>query len=96
MPVISFAKKHRESLKVIPGVNLMTVLLENDIPVASSCHGDGVCAKCRLQITKGAENLSQANETEIFLKEKFQLKSGQRISCQSYVLGDIEIDAGYW
>ena len=96
MPVISFTKKNRASLKVISGVNLMKALLESEIPVASSCHGDGVCAKCRLTITAGAKNLSEPNDTENFLKEKFQLKSNQRISCQALVLGDIEVDASYW
>jgi len=96
VPVISFAKNHRPPLKVIPGVNLMKALLEAEVPVASSCHGDGVCAKCRLKVTKGAENLSQPNETEVFLLDKFQLPADHRISCQTFVLGDIEVDAGYW
>lgn len=96
MPWISFKKKNREALQVIPGVNLMQALLEAEIPVASSCNGDGVCGKCRLQITQGSQNLSQANDTELFLREKYQLKADQRIACQTFVLDDVEIDAGYW
>lgn len=96
MPVISFAKKHRPDITVASGANLMKALLAAETPVASSCNGDGVCAKCRLTITAGASNLSVANETEKFLKEKFQLKSNQRISCQVSVLGDVEVDASYW
>ncbi len=74
----------------------MKSLLGNSVPVASSCNGDGVCAKCRIQIVQGMENLNSPNETEMFLKEKFQLKKDQRISCQVSVHGDIEIDATYW
>lgn len=96
MPVISFKKKNRSPIKVIPGANLMKSLLEAEIPVASSCNGDGVCGKCRLQVTEGHEYLSAPNETEIFLKEKYQLRADQRISCQTFVLDDVEIDAGYW
>ncbi|MGZ5280506.1 MAG: 2Fe-2S iron-sulfur cluster-binding protein [Pseudobdellovibrionaceae bacterium] len=96
MPVISFTKKHRSDLQVSVGANLMKSLLSAEVPVASSCNADGVCAKCRLQITKGLQNLSAPNETELFLKEKFQLKSNQRISCQTFVLGDVEVDASYW
>lgn len=96
MPWISFAKKNKPALKVIPGANLMKSLLEAEVPVASSCNGDGVCAKCRLEITQGSENLSHPNETELFLKEKFELKKSQRISCQTFVLDDVEIDASYW
>lgn len=74
----------------------MKSLLEANIPVASSCQGEGVCAKCQLQIVQGQDNLSKPNETEIFLKDKFQLKPGHRISCQVSVQGNIAIDAGYW
>lgn len=96
MPVISFAKKHRPEIHVESGTNLMKALLAAEVPVASSCNGDGVCAKCRLQIHQGMANLSPMNDTEKFLKEKFQLKSNQRISCQTSVLGDVEVDASYW
>lgn len=72
----------------------MQVLLAAGIPVASSCHGDGVCAKCRLQITSG--KVSSPNETEKFLSERFQLKPETRISCQIQVLSDLTIDATYW
>ncbi len=96
MPWISFAKKHRPAIQVIPGANLMKSLLGAEVPVASSCNGDGVCAKCRLTITVGEKNLSAPNDTEKFLKEKFQLKAHQRISCQTFVLDDVEVDAGYW
>lgn len=96
MPWISFTKKHKPAIQVIPGVNLMKALLQAEVPVASSCNGDGVCAKCRITVTAGEKNLSAMNDTETFLKEKFQLKTNQRISCQSFVLDDIEVDASYW
>jgi 2Fe-2S ferredoxin len=96
VPVISFAKKHHPPIEVSLGANLMKSLLAAQIPVASSCNGDGVCAKCRIRITKQGENTSPPNETEIFLREKFNLKPQDRISCQTQVLGDLEIDASYW
>lgn len=95
MPLVSF-KKNRSPLTVPEGANLMNSLLEADIPVASSCHGDGVCAKCKIMILEGAENLSPENDVEKFLKEKFKLPASTRISCQTQVLGDITIDTTYW
>lgn len=74
----------------------MSALLNAGMPVASSCFGDGVCGKCRLQIIKGQENLSAINETEQFLRERYQLAANERISCQTYVNGDITVDATYW
>jgi 2Fe-2S ferredoxin len=96
MPEIRFTKAGRKALQVAAGENLMKALLAADIPVASSCHGDGVCAKCRLKINQGLSSLSAENETEKFLKEKFSLEKDTRISCQTTVHGDIEIDATYW
>lgn len=74
----------------------MKSLLDADLPVASSCDGDGVCAKCKIVILEGAENLSKPNETEEFLKETNNLDKNVRISCQTEVLGDITVHASYW
>ena len=96
MAVISFTKKNRAPIQVAQGANLMKSLLDAGIPVASSCHSDGVCAKCRVQVTSGMNYLSGVNDIEKFLQEKYQLKSGLRISCQTEVNGDVEIDTTYW
>ena len=95
MPLISFIK-NKAPLEVPAGANLMKSLLDAGLPVASSCDGDGVCAKCKIQILQGSENLSKENETEQFLKEKNNLATNVRISCQTVVLGDITVDATYW
>lgn len=95
MPVLIFAKGHRPPLTVEKGSNLMQALLAAGVPVASSCHGDGVCAKCRLKITP-LNAVTPANEIETFLAERFQLASGFRISCQVQVLSDLTLDATYW
>ena len=78
------------------GANLMKALLQAGLPVASSCDGDGVCAKCKIVIVEGAENLSAENETEIFLKETNNIPNHSRISCQTEILGDVVIDTTYW
>ena len=88
--------KFNKSLVVEQGANLMDELLKAGLPVASSCDGDGVCGKCRIKILKGAENLGKRNEIEIFLMEQNSYSTEFRISCQTQVLGDIEVDATYW
>ncbi len=96
MPTIFFAKKNRAAIQVPVRSNLMKALLAAKIPVASSCNGDGVCSKCKLQVIAKSGHTNLANETEIFLREKFSLKAKERISCQTEVLGDIQVDASYW
>lgn len=97
MPKISFEKKNRSQIEVSAGANLMRSLLDANIPVASSCHGDGVCAKCVVKISTGLDALKPPNETEIFLREKFSLKNDQRISCQVLIENhDLTVDTTYW
>ncbi len=95
MPQISFVK-NKAPIEVPTGSNLMQALLDANIPVASSCHGDGVCCKCVVLVSKGLENLSSRNKIELELLERNPLTFQQRVSCQTLVLGPIEIDTGYW
>lgn len=74
----------------------MDSLLAAGLPVASSCHGDGICAKCRIIIIEGFENLSPVNNLETLLRDRLKIQKQYRISCQTQVLGDIKIDASYW
>ena len=95
MPLIRFVK-NRDPINVEAGANLMESLLGAGLPVASSCHGDGICAKCRIQIIEGAENLSQINPRERILRDRLRIAREYRISCQTLVLGDVTVDATYW
>lgn len=85
-----------KSLSCKKGENLFRFLRSNDIPVASSCKGEGVCGKCVIQVVSGAANLSPATELEKKLQEKYQLREDQRISCQCEVNGDLEVLTSYW
>jgi len=95
MPKIRFAKS-RPELDVPEGANLMQALLAGGLPVASSCRGDGVCAKCRIEIVEGRKNLSPENDLEKFLRERHSIPKEMRVSCQTVVNGDVTVDASYW
>lgn len=85
-----------KSLNCEKGENLFRTLRAADTAVASSCQGDGICGKCVVKVLKGAENLSPPTELELKLKEKYSYSESQRISCQTEVLGDVEIATTYW
>ncbi|MBY0384755.1 2Fe-2S iron-sulfur cluster binding domain-containing protein [bacterium] len=76
--------------------SLFQILRSHDIPVASSCLGDGVCGKCRLSIQEGTEFLSPVQPLEQKLIEKYQLSEKQRISCQCSISGDVIVTSTYW
>ncbi len=95
MPKIQFQKNH-PSFDVLVGTPLMRALLDKSIPVASSCGGDGVCAKCRIEVLQGMKNLSPENSREAFLRERYEIPRTERLSCQVTVHGDITINTSYW
>lgn len=79
------------------GSALMDALLKIGLPVASSCRGDGVCTKCRLRVRElepGAA--SSITDFEKGLLDRIGADHDERISCQTEVLGPIEVDADYW
>ncbi len=95
MPLIQF-RKNNPPLTVASGTNLMEALVNGGLPVASSCRGDGVCSKCRVEIVEGMSNLTAEGETEQSLRERHEIPDNERVSCQTQVLGDITVDTGYW
>lgn len=98
MPKIQLNKQinNNSEIECHSGENLMEILLINSIPVASSCHGDGVCSKCRIQINQGMENLSLISDYETQLKQKNKIPECERISCMTLVYGDVSISTRYW
>lgn len=76
--------------------SLMGILLKAQLPVASSCKGEGICGKCRVLVLKGNENLSLPTGLETKTKNKNKITDSERLACQAYLTGDITIDTNYW
>ncbi len=83
-------------LEAAKDANLLQTLQNHKIPIGSACGGVGLCASCKITVLKGERNLSRPRDIELDLKDRNNLQSKDRISCQSKVLGDIEITTGYW
>jgi 2Fe-2S ferredoxin len=92
MKVIKVPQKKIE-IKINTGENLMTALIAAGLPVASSCHGDGICSMCKVTI-EGQINLPNKLETETLKRNK--CTSTERLSCQIAVTNDISVCAKYW
>jgi len=95
MPKVTIQKTGK-IIEVAPGANLMSTLLDASLPVASSCGGDGVCRKCRVQVLQGKEHLSEPTPTEEFLWECGEYEKNERMSCQAQIVGDITVSTTYW
>lgn len=60
---------------VSSGENLMEFLRKNEIPIASSCLGDGVCAKCNILFNE-EEKLSCQIKIQDVTKTSNEIKIG--------------------
>ena len=91
MPSINLPQKNK-SLTVEIGKNLMDALLESGLPVASSCHGEGICSKCSVLLTP------RGSHTEIEMKtlEKNKIDLSGRLSCQVFITEDCSVETTYW
>ncbi|HVG25324.1 MAG TPA: 2Fe-2S iron-sulfur cluster-binding protein [Thermoanaerobaculia bacterium] len=63
-------------------------------PLGNSCGGVGVCARCRVRIVSGAENLSAPTSVELRFSKGFA--EGERMACQAVVTGDCTVTTTYW
>ena len=75
------------------GENLMDVLIAANLPVASSCLGEGICSKCKVKILppgKAAEL-----ETKTMTRNKVDVAT-HRLSCQILIETDLTVETSYW
>lgn len=93
MPKIFIPQKNK-ILEVTEGINLMQALHQAEIPVASSCHGDGICSMCKMKVMG---NISEPDELEKRTLQKNKLENQQvRLSCQIQVHSDLSVETTYW
>ncbi|HKR65973.1 MAG TPA: 2Fe-2S iron-sulfur cluster-binding protein [Thermoanaerobaculia bacterium] len=64
------------------------------VPLANSCGGVGVCARCRVRVMSGAENLSAPTSVETRFARGFS--EDERMACQAVVTGECAVTTTYW
>ncbi len=92
MPKITIKQKNL-TLDAAIGSNLMTYLQSQNVAVASSCLGDGICGKCKMKILG---NLPASNPLEAKILMRNQANEAERLACQVTIEGDLEVETTYW
>jgi ferredoxin len=64
--------------------------------LGNACGGVGVCARCRVRVVAGAENLSPPTTIESRVALQRNLGSDERLACQAVVRGNCEVTTPYW
>ena len=77
---------YQRSIEVSEGDSLIRTALQAGVHINASCGGEGVCAKCRVQVEQGevGEGLTERISPE-------DIEAGYRLACQARVKGDATI-----
>jgi 2Fe-2S ferredoxin len=75
---------------------LLDVARRVSAPLGNSCGGIGVCARCRVRVVSGENQLSEPTEIESRIGRSRDFKPDERMACQAIVLGDCSVTTTYW
>jgi len=93
------ARTRWQELEVPGAGSLMTRCLAAGLPVASSCSGEGACARCVMEVLEGGEALTQPTIREERVLARNGLPAHLRLSCQCRILRPrvtVAVRTGYW
>ena len=93
------AKTHLRDRVLSGHGTLMGQCLDVGLPVASSCSGRGVCARCAISVLEGMEALSKPDTHELLVLARNGYAEQVRLSCQCRVWdrrAKVLITTGYW
>ena len=83
---------HKKTIEVPEGANLREELVRQDIYVKSTCGGVASCGLCVAVVNSGEDYLNEFSfEEKQLLGNVFHITK-ERLTCQTIVMGDIEID----
>lgn len=83
----------KKSFEAAAGVNLLAKLVSEQVPIAHSCAGDGVCGTCSIQIE--GPGLPSESDRELRLRKK-QLKGHEPKNCRFACLLKIPDSSKTW
>ncbi|MBI3436120.1 MAG: adenylate/guanylate cyclase domain-containing protein [Proteobacteria bacterium] len=88
-PILSHAGGR--NLIVLPGATVLETLRENGIAHASVCGGRARCTTCRIQVTRGLEELPPPERLEAKALARIEASPGMRLACQVRPTADIAV-----
>ena len=75
-------------VEVDEGVTLFKAAEQAGVYLNSLCGGEGVCGKCRVQVTKGR---AKADKHSIAFFSKEEIQNGYVLACQTQVKDDLDV-----
>jgi uncharacterized 2Fe-2S/4Fe-4S cluster protein (DUF4445 family) len=87
MKKVTFLPDQKE-VEVDEGVTLFEAAEKAGVYLNSLCGGEGVCGKCRVQVTKGQ---AKADKHSLVFLSKEEIQNGYVLACQTQVKDDLEV-----
>jgi Na+-transporting NADH:ubiquinone oxidoreductase subunit F len=78
-----------KEMTVDGGGNLLVTLAENKIFIPSACGGRGSCGECKVKVTN---DIGPTLPTEVPWMSKKELEDNVRLSCQTKIKTDIDLE----
>lgn len=75
---------------------ILDVARRSSIPLGNSCGGVGICARCKVRVLAGAENLTPPTAIELRFGTARGFAEDERMACQAVVRGACEVTTTYW
>ena len=95
MPTVRFVGMRSETT-ARDGETLLDAARAANVTIGNSCGGVGVCARCRVRVVEGAQNLSTPTSIEQRVGGARDFTAEERLACQATVRGDCAITTSYW
>lgn len=77
------------------GLTLLEISQLNGIPHTSLCGGKGRCTTCRIEVTKGLENLAPPSSAEARTLKAIKARENVRLACQVRPTASLSIQRVY-
>ena len=75
---------------------LLDVARRAGVPLGNSCGGVGICARCKVRVVAGAENLTPPTSVETRFATARGFAEDERMACQAIVVGNCVVTTSYW
>ena len=96
MAKVTIIKNGKELVVDVEGTDktILDICEENDIEVEKACGGNRVCTTCLINVSEGAENLSEYSQQEDFMLGNAD-DASMRLGCQCRPSGDCTVELAY-
>lgn len=83
-------------MRVEAGTTLLEAARMAELPVASACGENQLCALCGLEILEGVDTIAPEPDSEAHIKQLNRIDPELRLSCKLEVVGNLVVTAQYW